>query len=94
MDMGLEYHDCKINTYTFAAGYLIDVVDFPFEEELKIYLHHEYYDGIKVHIFDIRKDELDCGGAGALEDIIEGQLISNNFIHEFQQKYFYINKGV
>lgn len=91
--MSLKFLDCIVTTYEFAAGYLVDVVDYRGADELAVYLHHEYYDGIKVHIFDTRKDELGCGGAGALEDVIEGRLLNEPFIQEFREKYFYINKG-
>ena len=92
--MSLTTVECLTTTYNFAAGYLVDVVNYPLEEELEIYLHHCYYDGIKIHIFDIRKDELGCGGAGELEDIIEGRLVHQSFIQAFEQKYFSINKGI
>ena len=87
--MSLEFLDCIVTTYDFAAGYLVDVVDYPLEEELKLYLHHWYYDGMKIHMFNIRKDELGAfGGMGELEDIIEGALVNGSYIQKFKENYF------
>lgn len=89
IDMSLRTVKCTIDTYDFAANYLVDVVDYPLEEELKLYLHHWYYDGMKMHMFDVRKDELGVyGGAGELEDIIEGALVNGPYIKIFKEKYF------
>lgn len=87
MVMSIHTVNCTITTYDFAAGYLVDVVDYPNAEELEVYLHHRYYDGIKVHIFDVRKDELGFGGLGELEDVIEGRLVHEPFIRNFEDKY-------
>ena len=86
--MSLKPVNCTITTFDFAAGYMVDVVDYPLEEELEVYLHHWYYDGIKVHIFDIRKDELGYGGCGSLEEFIEGRLVYGRYIQDFERKYF------
>ena len=42
--MSLRTVRCTVDTYDFAAGYLVDVVDYPCEEELEVYLHHIYLD--------------------------------------------------
>ena len=86
--MSMTPINCTITTFDFAAGYMVDVVDYPLEEELEVYLHHWYYDGMKVHIFDIRKDELGCGGCGSLEEFIEGCLVYGRYIQDFECKYF------
>ena len=87
--MSLKFLNCKVTTYDFAAGYIVDVVDYPIEEELKLYLHHWYYDGMKMHMFNIRKDELGVyGGMGELEDIIEGALVNGSYIQKFKENYF------
>lgn len=85
--MSLRTVRCTVDTYDFAAGYLVDVVDYPCEEELEVYLHHIYLDGIKVRIMKIRKDELGYGGLGNLEDIIEGYLVHSTHIRDFNANY-------
>ena len=85
--MSLIPIDCTITTYDFAAGYLVDVVDYHCEETLDIYLHHAYLSGVKVHVLQIRKDELGYGGAGRLENIIESRLLHSNYIKKFQKNY-------
>ena len=86
--MSLQSVNCTTTTFNFAAGYMVDVVDYPLEEELEVYLHHWHYDGIKVHIFDIRKDELGYGGCGCLKEYIEGHLVHGHYIQDFERKYF------
>ena len=83
--MSLIPVDCTTTTYDFAAGYLVDVVDYHCEETLDIYLHHTYLSSVKVHVLQIRKDELGYGGAGRLEDIIESCLLHSNYIKKFQK---------
>ena len=86
--MALQFIKCKTTTYDFGAGYMVDVVDYPLEEELLLYLHHWYYNGMKMYMFSVRKDELGrYGGAGELEDIIEGSLVHGNYIKDFRKKY-------
>lgn len=85
--MSLIPVDCTTTTYDFAAGYLVDVVDYHCEGTLDIYLHHTYLSSVKVHVLQIRKDELGYGGAGRLEDIIESCLLHSNYIKKFQKNY-------
>lgn len=51
------------------------IIDIYEAHDHEVYLHHWNYDGIKVHIFDIRKDELGYGGCGSLDEFIEGHLV-------------------
>ena len=65
----------------------MDIVDFSDSDFLCVYLHHEYYYEHRIHMFDVRRDELGAGGRGDLFENIEGALIHGSYIADFENKF-------